>query len=97
MAGVGKVGEGALRASQISGCGVEDGVLFGKARSPAARVGKGALPIPWGLEDGAGEDAGDGRLFLFRGRRLSAWNSKAAVRCTRLAEDFVHPGEVLVV
>lgn len=70
-----EVGERALGATEVARSRVEDGIIFGKARSQATQVRKGALVRLRGLEDRAGE-RGRCRGLLGSGR-LSVWFSIA--------------------
>lgn len=70
-----KVWKGTLGSTQVAWSCVEDGVLFGKARSQTTGVCKRTLVMFWCFENGTGKC---GRCWcLLRCRRLSVWFSKA--------------------
>jgi hypothetical protein len=72
-----EVGKLTLRTSQVARGIVEDGVFFGKAGGPAARLVEAALIVSGRLEDGTRKD--DRRWSLFRRGRLSVWMITKAV------------------
>lgn len=76
-----EVNEGTVGASKVAWSGVEDGVVLGEDRGPAARLAEGALLGPWGSKDWTGKDGSVGGLLGCRRMRTSSvWISKAAER-----------------
>jgi hypothetical protein len=72
-----EVGKLTLRTSQVARGTVEDGVIFGKAGGPAARLVEAALVVSGRLEDWTRKDRR--RWSLFRRGRLSVWMITKAV------------------